>query len=139
MSNQFCKKLNTVGEIPDLEYQGYIWWSDKRVPERIRGKLDSKQESINPFITEGHLIDVKKNTSITIRHVGNDQLIHQFDLNLIDSVPPNQKTERLYKAHRIEDIKILKFLIVWLKENNSLSYDFEELKPAFQVFTGFEK
>lgn len=149
MISKYHKKLNDLHEIPDIEYEGYLWMSDEIKPIIIDGKYSIFKNQINPFIVEGNLLSKDKSVSISIRHAGNQLMINQYNLNEMAGLlkDPEQFTYKKYLAHRLDGIRFLNFILVWLPERIiSSGYaddlnqeDFEALKPAFTIFNGFEK
>ncbi len=138
------KTYKDLQEIPDLEFEGYVWKSDTRSPKVLRKeKFDFNIISDNPFIQEALLFCEDEEKSIMIRHTGNYQ-ITEFDLkNLPDSAELNSKT---YFSHRIEGIKKLNFKQLWLPEpdeNCAKNEDdpndkgMEVLTLKAHIFTGF--
>ncbi|WP_259015106.1 TIGR04423 family type III CRISPR-associated protein [Emticicia fluvialis] len=127
-------KLNLLTDIPDYQYEGYVWMSDKQKPEVFMNKpFNANGHQQNPFIIEGLLWAKKEKVSIHIRHTGK-YLIHKYEMNDQDlSEDINQ-----YLAHKIEGIKKLKFKQVWEPEKDPFCEDMEVLKMKALVFIGFE-
>ncbi len=138
MNSEYCQKLERLTDIPQTEYEGYLWISDSQKPSKIDGKYDFSNISINPFIAEGNLKARDRSVSISIRHAGNKLLIYQYDLDKISKIPKDQITVRNYLALRIEGVKSMQFITVWMAGEDSLAKNFKTLKPLFQVFNGFE-
>lgn len=137
---------NTLTEIPERKYQGYIWYSDgqqqqgdkKGKPDVLKGDTLFKftEDHLNPFVVEAVLYysDGNEEKSIIIRHTGKYQ-ITEFDLkNLPDGAELNTKT---YFAHRIDGIKKLNFKQLWLPEPDSNCEGMEVLTLKAHIFTGF--
>lgn len=135
--NKYCKIIDKIDELPEVIYEGYIWMSDKTEPRKIISKSQLQVEEKNPFIVEGFLISEDRNISISLSSMNGMLKIYQFDLNLINALPENQKTENSYLTHRFEDAKI-SFITVWLPEKDNLCQDMEVLRPRMRVFNGFE-
>ena len=92
----------------------------------------------NPFIVEGQLKSTDNKNSISIREAGGIQLIYIYDLQAIEALLAEQKTEISLLAHRLEDAEKIKMTLVWLPEKDQACENMEALKPAMRVFNGFE-
>ncbi len=126
-------KLNSLTEIPDYDYEGYVWLSDKDKPIVLKNEqFDFNTIKQNPFIIEGLLWAKKEGVSIHIRHTGR-YLIHKYDMNASDL----SKDIKQYLPHKIEGIKKLKFKQVWEPEEDPLCENMEVLKMKALVFIGF--
>jgi len=133
----YSKTLLSIDEIPENNYHGYLWMSDKNTPLIIDGTIPYDQlRKNNPFIVEGNLISTDRTISITIRNAGNVNIIKLFDIKKLNEV---SFTENIYVVHRLDDYKHVCFNQYWLPEADPLCEGFEVLKPAFQVFMGLVK
>lgn len=126
-------KLNSLTEIPDYDYEGYVWMSDAKEPKVLKNKkFTFNEDQQNPFIVEGLLWAKKEGVSIHIRHTGR-YLIHKYEVNASDL----SKDIKQYLPHKIEGIKKLKFKQVWEPEEDPLCENMEVLKMKALVFIGF--
>ena len=132
-------KLNSLKEIPNLEYEGYLWMSDKDAPienlEKIKEQLQS--EELNPYIVEGLLYAQKEKISIMIRHTGKYN-ISQFDLNQVSSNDELTAGKSYFSNNKISAGKKLKFRQLWENEKDDNCACMEVLTLKATVFTGFD-
>lgn len=135
--NTYCKTIDKIENLPDTKYHGYVWMSDEKVPRKIESKSEIPTGTQNPFIVEGYLKSEDGKISISLTAMNGELKIYQFDLQTINALPVEQKTESAYLTHRYDDAKI-KFITVWLPEKDKLCEDMEVLQPKMRVFNGFE-
>lgn len=136
-------KIN-LDKIPtNINYEGYLWWSDKENPDVYQNQPIISQEnkpiwpilSTNPFIIEGNLWDPINEISYLIRFLDGNYLVYRFDIQNINS---NEITELDYHPFRMPDyITKLNFKEIWTSQQDPLCNRFDVLKPAFIAFTGF--
>ena len=132
-------KLNSLEEIPNLNYEGYLWMSNGDTPIEdlvsIREKLNDK--NLNPFIVEGLLFCKATNTSIMIRHTGKYN-ISKFDLEKIEVSYELTAEKSYFSNNKISAGKKLKFRQLWENEKDENCASMEVLTLKATVFTGFE-
>lgn len=129
-------------QIEKSTYQGYLWYSDKDQPKVLNNEdleitLDKK---INPFIIEGHLFDGKQ--SISIKYLDGKYIVKKY---ILDELSEKDFTEQSFLAHRMGDVKALKFRQYWgesegkygRKQKDELCEGMSVLQPAVLVFVGF--
>jgi CRISPR type III-associated protein (TIGR04423 family) len=133
----YCKTIEKVDELPNLSYDGYIWMSDEAKPRKIKSKLEIPTGTQNPFIVEGFLKSEDEKISISLAAMNGELKIYQFNLQEINALPVEQKTENSFLTHRYDEAKI-KFITVWLPEKDKLCEDMQVLQPKMRVFNGFE-
>lgn len=137
------KKLNNFKEIPQLEYEGYIWVSDAKKPEIITSEAElSKYEKngtpTNPFILEGHLYSRSQNISVSIRHTSGKYYITQF--NIAELNEKENLVDKYYLAHRnLDKENQLHFQEIWLPESDKNCENMEVLTKKAVAFVGFEE
>lgn len=129
-------KLDTLADIPNLLYDGYVWLSDETNPRKLKdARFDASIVAENQFIIEALLWSESEKTSIQIRHT-DKYLIHKIEL---DKLPENAAlVERKYLAHRVEGVKKLIFKQLWQPERDPLCEGMEVLMMKAQIFVGFE-
>jgi CRISPR type III-associated protein (TIGR04423 family) len=129
----------TLEEIPtNINYEGYLWWSDKSEPEMYLGDkpIDLPKEVTNPFIIEGNLWDKANKTSYLIRFINGEYWVYKFELK---GISKDLITEHKYLPNRMpENIKKLKFKEVWEEQSDDFCGNFKVLKPAYIAFVGFK-
>jgi CRISPR type III-associated protein (TIGR04423 family) len=137
MEKQFMNtQIDGLEKIPDYDYKGYLWLSDRQTPEIIEGKVVfNKYLNTNPFIIEGLLWAEKEQVSIQIKHT------HRYLINEIclRDFPNENQVDKKYHAHRIDGFKYLKFKQLWQAEPDENCAGFEVLTMKALVFVGFEK
>ncbi len=129
----------TLEEIPtNINYEGYLWWSDKSETEMYLGDkpIDLPKEVTNPFIIEGNLWDKTTETSYLIRFIDGEYWVYRFELK---GISDKRITPHKYLPNRMPGIDKLKFKEVWEEQPDPLCNGFEVLKPAYIAFVGFEK
>lgn len=124
-----------IQDIKERSYQGYLWYSDKKTPEKIGGKINLTTATNNPFIIEGMLWCEEEQVSVMIRHAGK-HIIQEFDLKKL-SDEQMVFEDKAYLAHRLKDVEKLKFKQMWKAEKDPLCEGFETLKQQALIFTGF--
>jgi CRISPR type III-associated protein (TIGR04423 family) len=129
-------EIKSLDMIPtDYHYEGYLWLSDKQIPEIIDGKVDFSEyiKKQNPFIIEGLLWAEAEQVSIHIKHT------HRYLVNKVclKDFPKESQKDKKYHAHRIVGYKYLKFKQIWLPEPDEFCNNFEVLTMKTMVFVGF--
>ena len=125
-----------IKEIPvHAGYEGYIWWSNAEKPDVYRQDKELYLPSgvSNPFIAEGYIIDKKTSTSYFISM--QDGIYHVFRYNLKE-LEQYESTHRHWLASFNEADRIC-FREFWIPEEDPFCNGFEVLKPAMNVFVGF--
>lgn len=131
-------KIN-IADIPDGNYEGYVWLSGSRNPKILRkDTFDFKNygNETNPFVIEALLYDEDRNTSILIRHTGKYH-IGEYDLNALPDGAELKKVK--YLSHRLGDISKVCFKQLWIPEKDKNCQGWPVLTMKALIFTGFEK
>ncbi len=145
------KKIE-IKDIPALEYEGYLWYSHKELPEFIDDNKSFHEGMLDrhPFIVEGALYDKEENISVTIRNIDGDYIIHQFDLMELEN-KNYHKIEHIWFVAKDQTRKALMVEVWKLEEDkpiiSEIGKDKEILlckgmpsyRPAFWIFKGFVK
>jgi len=129
------RRIESLIEIPQGSFTGYYWMSDQDYPEKVNGKFDAPK-TINPFIIEAMLWDEINKKSIMITYTGKYQ-IFEYDLNILES-EGKLEPEKNYMAHRLGDVKKVKFKQFWREEEDLNCENFPVLELKAQIFVGFE-
>lgn len=123
-------------------YEGYIWYSDKKEPEIIENEnnIDEyfKSENNNPFIIEGQIYDTKNKKSYSLKHANGELLGREYDINIIQNDTSICRRERKFTSHRMGN-RTLHFIEVWRKEEDDLCEEIYVYKPHELIFTGFNE
>jgi CRISPR type III-associated protein (TIGR04423 family) len=128
-----------VTEIKKSNYQGYLWYSDKKTPESFSNKeygafeLDATK---NPFIIEGQLYDSENRISYSIKYVDGEYFINEYKVEEADLKDNDNKVS--YKAHRMGKGVVLEFLQYFREVEDELCEGMKVLQPAEKVFIGFK-
>ena len=135
-------QIDHLNQIPDNNFSGYLWASDKSTPEII-SKIDSSifennEKPAHPFIREAYLYDSVNNISISVKHVSGKYLIHQFNLNELSEDDKKNIVPKSFLAHNSLGEK-LHFKEIWCPEKDDLCNNFEVLRKKAVVFSGFGK
>ncbi|APF18785.1 hypothetical protein Calab_3157 [Caldithrix abyssi DSM 13497] len=133
------KKLNNLSEIPDLNFEGYLWLSNEAAPRRINkinaAEYEKDGQPLNPFIREAYLYDVDNNVSVAVRHVPGRYLINFFDLK---KLPEDfEITEQKFLANKKIGKKLI-FKEIWAPESDDNCEGFAVLRKKVTVFCGIE-
>lgn len=126
-------------DIPrQANYEGYLWWSNADSPKVYKNKTlpEWPGENANPFIIEGQLFDIEGDKSYAIRYVDGQYLVNYFDLIVLKKF---EYISKEYLPNRIEGVTKLCFREYWRQEQDSLCEGMQVLKPAENVFVGFNK
>lgn len=130
------KKYNSINEIPNRNYEGYVWLSNEKKPFILPDEsFDFSKVEANPFVVEALLFDKSENKSIHVQHTGEYQ-IFEYDLKRIEESSIENKE---YLPHRLKDVKNVLFKQIWLPEKDDNCAGFEVLKLKAIVFCGFKK
>lgn len=127
-------------EIKNRKIEGYLWYSNGSAPivcSSTEPKDISIDEKQNPFIIEGLLWDYENKTSITIKNIDGKCLIREDDIDKLDE--EMIYTEKKIIAHRLKDVKWLKFRQYWKRVSDPECLGMYVLTPNKLVFVGFEK
>lgn len=130
------KKLDNITDIPNKEYQGYIWLSDQKQPIVLNnGSHDFSQLDENQFVMEALLWNEEEKMSIMVRHTGK---YHIQQIKLDELPVGHQLVEKAYLPHRLGDeVKNVRFKQLWVPEKDPLCEDMEVLTMKALIFTGF--
>ncbi|MDD3722728.1 MAG: TIGR04423 family type III CRISPR-associated protein [Lutibacter sp.] len=132
----FIKRYNSIKEIPNRNYEGYVWLSNEKKPFILPDvSFDFSTVEANPFVVEALLFDKAENKSIHVQHTGEYQ-IFEYDLQRIEESCIEKKE---YLPHRLKDVKNVLFKQIWLPEEDENCAGFEVLKLKAIVFCGFKK
>lgn len=143
-----------MDKIEEAKYEGYLWWSDSKIPVVYNGteplslQLD---DNSNPFIIEGNLWNADKRQSIYIRYIDGQHLVRSIivseeewcgidDKNILLDKLGERKvatTRKDFLAHRIPNVSRLRFLQYWEAEEDECCEGMLALKPKRLVFVGF--
>jgi CRISPR type III-associated protein (TIGR04423 family) len=130
--------LENLTDIPERQYEGYIWFSDSQEPEVLFGNKPFSFHSPkdNPFVVEALLYSRHENVSVMVKHTGKYH-ITEYDINKINSngiLIPKE-----YLPHRLKDVSKVCFFQFWSPESdpNCLNMEVQTLRAI--IFSGFDK
>jgi len=124
-------------EIPEnIKFDGYLWMSDKPNPIILEDQVFTLKvdETSNPFIVEGYLLDKVNKVSYSFRYLDGEYLINKYTLDA-----GTQFTELKFLANRIQEKEHLFFRQYWEAVPDECCEGMEVLKPKANVFVGFKK
>ncbi|MGL4410848.1 MAG: TIGR04423 family type III CRISPR-associated protein [Bacteroidales bacterium] len=125
-------RLNGLGDIPMIEYSGYLWLSDQRSCTIVDGVYDFSKLGCNPFIVEGELYAKDGSLSVSIRWIGGSYVISKVEWSVGEGV----HTERSeYLMHACD--KKMGFLQAWEPKEDSLCENMMVMTPTWRAFVGF--
>lgn len=133
------KQLKSLKEIPDKDFNGYLWLSDESIPKNIKNvSIQAYEEDGNPthpFIREAYLFNEEEQISVSVQHIPGRYLIHLFDLK---ELPANcEITEQKILAHKQLGKKLI-FKEIWIPEEDVLCMKWPVLTKKVSVFCGIE-
>lgn len=128
--------LNSLQDIPQLKYSGYLWMSDSKEPIILQSEVlpEHGTNSLNPFVIEGLLFAETENISITIRHTGR-YVIAQTDLKQENS----DSVSKYYLSHKLDKVTMVNFKQIWKAIPDTLCAGMEVLTLESIVFCGFSE
>jgi CRISPR type III-associated protein (TIGR04423 family) len=137
------KKIEISDIDYDLEYEGYLWYSNEQAPIYINKerKVESTDFKAFPFIIEGNLIDKNGDISISIKNVDGKYLVYRVDFQKINQ-DQLENVEFIAQKNNwgIEKIKIA---VYWketaIEPDNENLKDIVSLEPKWTAFRGFIK
>ena len=135
-------QLTSLADIPNKQYTGYLWFSDKAIPNTLHDETyDFGSVKLNPFIAEGYLYCADDCTSISIAPMGGDYFIGavQFGQEPHHLVSDDQFELKKYVGHNAFHGSMLTFVQHWEKRKDDLCDGMEVLQPAWVAFVGFDK
>lgn len=128
-------KHESLKNIPNLTYEGYVWMSDKEYPIVLNGETyDFSEINTNPFIIEALLYNKEEKKSIHVQHSGEYQ-IFEYDLSKLEK---SNLVEKEYLPHRLKDVEKVLIKQIWLPEKDENCAGFDVLKLKAIVFCGFK-
>jgi len=132
-----------IKDIPlEENYEGYLWLSNETKPHVYQNEPLEKVmlESVNPFIIEGNLLDKNNRKSYSIRFIDGNYIVNEFDLKELNEKYSEDSISKEYIPNRFpEKINKLYFREYWIPKKDEQCKGMEVLKPAMEVFTGFNK
>ncbi len=127
-------KIDSLAKIPDFNYEGYVWFSNEKSPERLDNKpFTYRSIPENPFIIEALLWASKEKIAIHIVHT-DKYLIHKYE-----AIDDKMDIVKYLPHHRLNGVKKVKFKQLWIPESDPLCEGMEVLTMKAQIFVGFEK
>ena len=151
-------KIINIMDIPkDLNYEGYLWMSDSKLPtvfananlesQKLNTSVQDKSikfneidDASNPFIIEGQLFCKDTNKSYSVKYIDGKHIVVEYDLNKKPEKWVSDKKDKTFIPHRIEGVSKLKFSQFWkpVIDIDNLCERMAVLQPAALVFVGFE-
>lgn len=128
------KKI-TIAEIPDLLYEGYYWYSNRKCPEILatEARIDKNLFTQMPFVIEANFYAKGEDISIKVNFLNGAYHVAQFNLADLSS---KLKTEQVYLGHDLEG-KNFKLIEAWQEVNDPNLENMKTLQPAWSAFAGF--
>lgn len=131
------KKIDISAINYNIEYDGYLWYSDSKSPIILMGERISLDTfSSLPFVIEGYLYSKSENgLSIKIKHIDGEYIVSSVELN---SIPTDQLTQNDFVAIKNnEGLKTIRSVQYWEKISDPLCENMETLEPSWVAFNGF--
>lgn len=128
------EKYSSIKEIPNRNYEGYVWLSNAKEPILLPDEsFDFLTVEPNPFVIEALLFDKDEKKSIHVQYTGEYQ-IFEYDLSKLEK---SNYVEKEYLPHRLKDVEKVLFKQIWLPEKDKNCAGFDVLKLKAIVFCGF--
>lgn len=135
----------SIKDIKALNYEGYIWMSDKDEPTVYNNApVELPLNYSNPFVVEGQLYNRTQGISYSIKFVDGQYIVQEYYVTESDRENPDNQI-KTYISNRMGDKK-LQFLRYW--EDVCDEDNFKDVKhlnglpiltQTKNVFIGFEK
>lgn len=130
------KKIEVEDVNFDLEYEGYLWYSNEPSPEQVN-EISRAHFTTLPFIVEGNLYSAKDKISVRVRNIDGAYFITQGS---VKDLPAEQITRQEFVAHKLDGIAKVKMIQYWEEpEKDELLEGMKTLKPSWSAFVGFIK
>ena len=128
MKNRY-KKIN-IEDIPEGNFDGYYWYSNKTKPEIIsKKKIDKNKFTQLPFVIEANFYSNETETSIQIKNIDGKYHIASIDLKSCKSGAQN------YIGHYIgQDFQVVE---AWEEKEDELLEGMITEVPLWTAFKGF--
>ena len=128
MKNRY-KNIN-ITEIPEGNFEGYYWYSNKTKPEIINSKkIDKKKFTQLPFVIEANFYSKETETSIQIKNLDGNYHIAIIDLKDCKVEPQN------YIGHDIGyDFQVVE---AWEEKEDEFLEGMKTEVPVWTAFKGF--
>ena len=125
------KNINIEG-IPNENFEGYYWFSNKPKPEIIRNeKIDKNKFTQLPFVVEANFYSKETETSVQVKNIDGEYHIAIIDLTDCDTVP------QVYIGHDIGyDFQVVE---AWEEKEDKFLEGMKTKVPAWTAFKGFVK
>ena len=142
-------------------FEGYLWKSDKQVPEVYEGNnplpVETFDDDTNPFVIEGQLYDSKTGQSVSIKYVDGEYKIKKYYIDNSDSNHPSfssvikseegeekveihcEVKELHYKGNSKLEGRNLHFYELWEEKTDPLCCKMKVLEATKVIFAGFSK
>jgi CRISPR type III-associated protein (TIGR04423 family) len=128
--------LKRFADIPEGQYIGYCWYSDKSFAE-----LDVDPRTLdvgsNPFVIEGMWFSLDGKTAVTYKHVGAQSFLNLVDLTQFSD---SEKSEQVVlSASGMSKVAHLTFTTLWAPVADPNCANMPVLKPVLQVLTNLKR
>jgi CRISPR type III-associated protein (TIGR04423 family) len=126
----------SLNDIPtNQNYEGYLWKSNADSPQVFHDEtlLAWPAKTDNPFIIEGNLYNRELDISYSIRFIDGVYYVNKFEMKGSEL----GFSAKRFLPKRIDGIQHLCYRQYWIPVNDELCEDMEVLKPAMNVFVGF--
>lgn len=134
--NNTISKITALQSIPDLEYEGYLWYSNATEPKILEGQQFSPDQLTKlPFVVEGMLYAEKEKVSIRIVNIDGAYRIAKMTLEYI---PKEYITTYFAKEQFGKNWKIQMYQH-WVEKEDAINDNRLVLCPTWSAFVGFKK
>lgn len=135
----------SIKDIKPLAYEGYLWMSDKEMPDVYSNEtIILPEDGDNPFVVEGQLYNRENGLSYSIKYIDGQYVVQEFYVTDADIKNPDNQ-EKTYISNRMKE-RTLKFLRYWeevLDEDNFTDENNPKGLPVLtqtkNVFIGFKE
>jgi CRISPR type III-associated protein (TIGR04423 family) len=130
-------KITDQYTIPNLSYEGYLWYSDASIPFLINTTQPFNPAMLTslPFVIEGMLYNGKEQISIRIVNADGNYMISKMEL---PEMKATWKKEYLAKKHFGEGTRICIYEH-WEDKIDPIQDNRPVLLPGWSAFIGFKK
>ncbi|MFK7980425.1 MAG: TIGR04423 family type III CRISPR-associated protein [Saprospiraceae bacterium] len=134
--NNTISKISNPQAIPDLLYEGYLWYSNAEKPEILQGQSFSPNQLTKlPFVVEGMLYAAKENISIRIVNIDGAYRIAKMNL---ENIPKEYVTTYFAKEEQFGKNWKIQMYQHWVEKEDVINDNRLVFCPTWSAFVGFK-
>lgn len=132
--------MERITEIPQGNYQGYLWYSDASEPDVVNGPIASiNLKKVSPrFIVEGYLYDEINHKSYSVKMIDGEYRASCCQIPQKGKNADFEVEDITYLPNRVPDVGHLAFQRIWRPKDDVLCEGMPVLVPQEELFVGFK-